>query len=309
MDTKYVNSYNYYDFASLKELKADAKDNKEEQLKVIASQLESVFLQLVMKNMQDANEAFKSDLFSREQEDFYRDMLNQQMSLSLSKAGGIGLADMIVKQLQGAAKNSTLPVMKTTEAPQATTNFQQNIPSLAQKPVEVHEPNTPKQIDLQEKQMHGNVDLNNFVKTVMPFAKQVAKIIGIDPKLLVAQSALETGWGKHMIQDANQISSHNLFGIKAHSSQPNKVSAITTEYVNQQPVKEVADFKAYASILDSFLDYVSLLQTKRYEKALANVEDPKAFLNELQNAGYATDPQYANKVLAIYENHPSLNDV
>lgn len=312
MDTKYVNSYNYYDFASLKELKADTKDNKEEQLKVIASQLESVFLQLVMKNMQDANEAFKSDLFSREQEDFYRDMLNQQMSLSLSKAGGIGLADMIVKQLQGASKNATHPMLKTTEAPIANTNIQQSIVLPTQKnnaqPVEA---NVPSQVPIQkkEKPVESSLDVNNFVKTVMPFAKQVAKIIGIDPKLLVAQSALETGWGKHMIRDSNEVSAHNLFGIKAKATHADKVASLTTEYVNQQPVKEVADFKSYASMLESFLDYVSLLQTKRYEKALANVEDPKAFLNELQNAGYATDPQYANKVFAIYENHPSLNEV
>lgn len=309
MDTKYVNSYNYYDFASLKELKADAKDNKEEQLKVIASQLESVFLQLVMKNMQDANEAFKSDLFSREQEDFYKDMLNQQMSLSLSKAGGIGLADMIVKQLQGAAKNSTLPTIKTTEAPQVAKTVQQAITLPLQKQPEMLEASTKTAVSSQEKPTEATVDVNNFVKTVMPFAKQVAKIIGIDPKLLVAQSALETGWGKHMIRDSNQVSAHNLFGIKAQSTHPDKVTATTTEYVNQQPVKEVADFKSYASMLESFLDYVSLLQTKRYEKALANVEEPKMFLTELQNAGYATDPQYANKVFAIYENHPSLNEV
>ncbi len=309
MDTKYVNSYNYYDFASLKELKADAKDNKEEQLKVIASQLESVFLQLVMKNMQDANEAFKSDLFSREQEDFYKDMLNQQMSLSLSKAGGIGLADMIVKQLQGAAKNSSLPMMKTTEAPQVMKPIQQMTPLPLQKQTEQLEVSEKAPVILPEKPTETTVDVHNFVKTVMPFAQQVAKIIGIDPKLLVAQSALETGWGKHMIRDSNQVSAHNLFGIKAKAAHPSKVASLTTEYVNQQPVKEVADFKAYASMLDSFLDYVSLLQTKRYEKALANAEDPKAFLNELQKAGYATDPQYANKVFAIYENHPSLNEV
>lgn len=313
MDTKYVNSYNYYDFASLKELKADAKDNKEEQLKVIASQLESVFLQLVMKNMQDANDAFKSDLFSREQEDFYRDMLNQQMSLSLSKAGGIGLADMIVKQLQGPEKSSALPVMRTTEAPFASNNAQQTLSVTMQKR-DVQPVNESiveqKQVPLKpEETIEAKTDINHFVKTVMPFAKQVAKMIGIDPKLLVAQSALETGWGKHMIRDGNQVDSHNLFGIKAAVSEPNKVAVTTTEYVNQQPVKEVAEFKSYDSMLESFLDYVALLQTKRYEKALANVEDPKMFLNELQNAGYATDPQYANKVFAIYENHPLLNDV
>ena len=288
MDTKYVNSFNYYDFASLKGLKTESQDNKDEQLKVIASQLESVFLQLVMKNMQDANDAFKSDMFSSDQKDFYQDMLNQQMALSLSKAGGIGLAEMIVKQLQGGMKSSALPIQKTVEGLTTSATFS---------------PKPPHDLAPEEKAAPvASNEVQQFIQTVLPFAKQVAKIIGIDPKLLVAQSALETGWGKHFIRDQNQVNANNLFGIKAHGNQP-KVEALTTEYVDNQPVREVAGFKSYASMLESFLDYVSLLQTKRYEKALANAEDPKAFLTELQNAGYATDPEYANKVLAIYQNH------
>lgn len=300
MDTKYINSFNYYDFASLNELKSDTHDNKTEQLKVIASQLESVFLQLVMKNIQDANDAFKSDMFASDQQDFYQDMLNQQMSLSLSKAGGIGLAEMIVKQLQGNVQNSTLPMQQTVEAPHGL-----QIPHASKSPVVLTV--SSKEKDELKDPLVAN-EVKDFVKTVLPFAKQVAKIIGIDPKLLVAQSALETGWGKHFIRDQNQMNANNLFGIKAHGAQ-NKVEALTTEYIDNKPVHEVAEFKSYASMLESFLDYVSLLQTKRYEKALASAEDPKAFLTELQNAGYATDPDYAKKVLAIYENHPSLNDV
>ncbi len=293
MDTKYVNSFNYYDFASLKGLRSESQDNKDEQLKVIASQLESVFLQLVMKNMQDANDAFKSDMFASDQQDFYKDMLNQQMSLSLSKAGGIGLAEMIVKQLQGNAKSNGLPINKTVEGPQSVTTSSTAMTQVTtQETQEVQEVKVPL----------ASAEVVDFVKTVLPFAKQVAKIIGIDPKLLVAQSALETGWGKHLIRDQNQVSANNLFGIKAQGNQP-KVETLTTEYVDNQPVREVAGFKSYASMLESFVDYVSLLQTKRYEKALANAEDPKAFLTELQKAGYATDPDYANKVLAIYQNH------
>lgn len=294
MDTKYVNSFNYYDFASLKGLKSESQENKDEQLKVIASQLESVFLQLVMKNMQDANDAFKSDMFASDQQDFYKDMLNQQMSLSLSKAGGIGLAEMIVKQLQGGAKSTGLPINKTFEGPQSI--------ATSLKPVMTQVMANEEQAIPEVKAPRASAEVSDFVKTVLPFAKQVAKIIGIDPKLLVAQSALETGWGKHLIRDGDQVSANNLFGIKAQGNQP-KVEALTTEYVDNQPVREVAGFKSYASMLESFLDYASLLQTKRYEKALANAEDPKAFLTELQNAGYATDPEYANKVLAIYQHH------
>ena len=298
MDTKYVNSFNYYDFASLKGLKSESQDNKEEQLKVVASQLESVFLQLVMKNMQDANDAFKSDLFSSDQKDFYQDMLNQQMALSLSKAGGIGLAEMIVKQLQGGIKSSALPIHKTVEGMTTAANFS----AKPEHDLAPEEKATPLASTEVKEAPIVKSNMQEFINTVLPFAKQVAKIIGIDPKLLVAQSALETGWGKHFIRDQNQVNANNLFGIKAHGNQP-KVEALTTEYIDKQPVREVAGFKSYASMLESFLDYVSLLQTKRYEKALANAEDPRAFLTELQNAGYATDPEYANKVLAIYQNH------
>lgn len=311
MDTKYVNSFNFYDFASLKQLKSDADDKNVESLKVIASQLESVFLQLVMKNMQDANESFKSDIFSRDNEDFYQDMLNHQMSLSLSKAGGIGLADMIVKQLQTTnqstpkqatlrplvmeqviRKNQPLPQTQVTNVVEkAVINQAPAVPEIATEAKVETKPET-----------ESKSEFEAFIKTMLPFAKQVASMIGIDPKLLIAQSALETGWGKHVIQVKENVSANNLFGIKAFSVHDKQVTAETTEYVNHQPVKEVAAFKSYASLLDSFVDYVKLLQTKRYEKALANVDDPKTFLTELQNAGYATDPQYANKVLAIYEN-------
>ncbi len=295
MDTKYVNTYNFYDFASLKQLKSDADDKNTESLKVIASQLESVFLQLVMKNMQNANESFKSDIFSRDNEDFYQDMLNHQMSLSLSKAGGIGLADMIVKQIQGT--NHSLPRKTSLQALPLPPKTQ----TMEGTPVPERLDSTALQAVAPESEFAA------FVNAVLPYAKQVASMIGIDPKLLIAQSALETGWGKHVIQVKDQESSNNLFGIKAFSGQDKQVMAETTEYVNNQAVKEVAAFKSYTSLLDSFLDYAKLLQSKRYEKALANVEDPKAFLTELQNAGYATDPHYANKVLAIYENHPLLN--
>lgn len=295
MDTKYVNTFNFYDFASLKQLKSDADEKNTESLKVIASQLESVFLQLVMKNMQNANESFKSDIFSRDNEDFYQDMLNHQMSLSLSKAGGIGLADMIVKQIQGT--NHSLPRQVTLHA----------LPSQPKKEVPATTTKAESLEATAEYAIAPISELETFINAVLPYAKQVASMIGIDPKLLVAQSALETGWGKHVIQASDQESSNNLFNIKAFKEQDQQVTAETTEYVNNQPVKEVAAFKSYTSLLESFVDYIKLLQTKRYEKALANVEDPKAFLMELQNAGYATDPHYAHKVLTIYENHPLLN--
>ncbi|MBX9913794.1 MAG: flagellar assembly peptidoglycan hydrolase FlgJ [Pseudomonadaceae bacterium] len=139
-----------------------------------------------------------------------------------------------------------------------------------------------------------------FVATMLPMAQAAAEKIGVDPRYLVAQAALETGWGKSIIRQQDGTSSHNLFGIKAADWQGDSARVLTTEYVNGQPTKESASFRAYGSFEQSFNDYVSFLQNnERYDSALDSAANPKTFVRELQRAGYATDPQYANKVAQI----------
>ena len=139
-----------------------------------------------------------------------------------------------------------------------------------------------------------------FVATMLPMAQAAAEKIGVDPRYLVAQAALETGWGKSIIRQQDGSSSHNLFGIKAADWQGESARVLTTEYVNGQPTKESASFRAYGSFEQSFNDYVSFLQNnERYDSALDSAANPKTFVRELQRAGYATDPQYANKVAQI----------
>ena len=139
-----------------------------------------------------------------------------------------------------------------------------------------------------------------FVATMLPMAQAAAEKIGVDPRYLVAQAALETGWGKSIIRQQDGSSSHNLFGIKAADWQGESARVLTTEYVNGQPTKESASFRAYGSFEQSFNDYVSFLQNnERYDNALDSAANPKTFVRELQRAGYATDPQYANKVAQI----------
>jgi flagellar protein FlgJ len=139
-----------------------------------------------------------------------------------------------------------------------------------------------------------------FVATMLPMAQAAAEKIGVDPRYLVAQAALETGWGKSIIRQQDGSSSHNLFGIKAADWQGESARVLTTEYVNGQPTKESASFRAYGSFEQSFNDYVSFLQNnQRYDNALDSAANPKTFVRELQRAGYATDPQYANKVAQI----------
>ncbi|MGE9764180.1 MULTISPECIES: flagellar assembly peptidoglycan hydrolase FlgJ [Pseudomonadaceae] len=149
------------------------------------------------------------------------------------------------------------------------------------------------------KSMFASAD--DFISTMLPMAERAAKRIGVDPRYLVAQAALETGWGKKMIAQRDGSSSHNLFGIKTGSSwKGDSARATTTEFEKGKEVKEVASFRAYNSFEQSFQDYVSFLQNNdRYQGALDSASRPDQFMKELQRAGYATDPQYARKVNQI----------
>lgn len=142
---------------------------------------------------------------------------------------------------------------------------------------------------------------DEFVATMLPMAEAAAKRIGIDPKYLVAQAALETGWGKSVMRAQDGTSSHNLFGIKAGKSwQGGQARAITSEFRDGAMVKETAQFRSYDSYQDSFHDLVTLLQSNdRYKDVVKSADNPERFVRELQKAGYATDPNYANKISQI----------
>ncbi|MFJ4257913.1 flagellar assembly peptidoglycan hydrolase FlgJ [Pseudomonas monteilii] len=144
-------------------------------------------------------------------------------------------------------------------------------------------------------------DSDEFVATMLPMAEQAAKRIGIDPRYLVAQAALETGWGKSVMRNTDGSSSHNLFGIKATGNwDGGEARAITSEYRDGQFVKETAAFRSYDSYQESFHDLVSLLQNNsRYQDAVKAADKPEQFVQELQKAGYATDPNYASKISQI----------
>ncbi len=142
---------------------------------------------------------------------------------------------------------------------------------------------------------------DDFVATMMPLAKDAAARIGVDPSVLVAQAALETGWGRSVMRDESGKSSHNLFGIKATGNwQGDQARAITSEFRNGKMVKETAQFRSYDSYADSFHDLVTLLQSNdRYQAVVKSADNPEQFVKELQKAGYATDPDYASKISQI----------
>lgn len=142
---------------------------------------------------------------------------------------------------------------------------------------------------------------DDFVATMLPLAKEAAARIGVDPTVLVAQAALETGWGKSIMRQQDGSNSHNLFGIKAQGEwQGPEARAITSEFRDGQMVKETASFRSYPSYSDSFHDLVTVLQNNnRYQGVLKSADNPEQFVKELQKAGYATDPDYASKISQI----------
>lgn len=140
-----------------------------------------------------------------------------------------------------------------------------------------------------------------FVASIWGHAQQAARELGVDAKALVAQAALETGWGRKLIQrNGGAGSSHNLFGIKATGWSGERATTGTHEYVNGVRRNETASFRAYGSVGESFADYVKLLKNSpRYQNALQAGTDVRGFARGLQQAGYATDPSYAAKIAAI----------
>lgn len=143
--------------------------------------------------------------------------------------------------------------------------------------------------------------VREFQQRVGKHADEASRETGIPAKFMLGQAALESGWGKREMFNADGSKSHNLFGIKATAGWKGKtVDAVTTEYVNGVPTAKREKFRAYDSYADSFRDYAKLLsKNPRYENVLAQTTDASSFAKGLQRAGYATDPHYASKLTRI----------
>jgi flagellar protein FlgJ len=140
-----------------------------------------------------------------------------------------------------------------------------------------------------------------FSNRMAAAADKVSRASGIPQIFIMAQAALESGWGKSEIMDANGRSSHNLFGIKATDSWTGRVvEAQTTEYIDGQKVSRVEKFRAYDSYQDSFKDFANLLRRNpRYQQVLKSVNDPVSYSHAMQRSGYATDPNYGKKLQSV----------
>lgn len=275
----------YTDTVGISQLKSVAKQDAKAALEEVARQFESLFMNEMLKSMRKANEVFKSDLMGDGNDrKFYEEMFDHQLSVNMSQNGGVGLADVLVRQL-GKHLEATKP-----EKPEV----------LPAAPVQKSgSNNTVTNSTIEGKKEFSSA--KDFINTLMPHAVKAAKTLRLDPRVLLSQAALETGWGKHQIKSSEKENAFNLFGIKADSRWAgDKVHVTTHEYISGNYVKKIEPFRRYESYAESFKDYVNFIQSNpRYKKAIENAESPEAYTRELQNAGYATDPKYASKIMKI----------
>lgn len=278
---------NYSDFESMSALRQQAKNDPQATLRQVANHFESLYMKMMLKSMRQAS--LGDPIFDSNNSSMYRDMYDSQIALQLSQQNGIGIADMLVKQLQGNVGGSVADKQSEKLLPEAInldTSLSENILQKMTKSDPVH--------------FSSHAD---FVKTLMPYAEEVTEDMEITPQILIAQAALETGWGQHVQKLPNGKSSYNVFNIKADSRWSGDTLKVNTlEYRDGVAQQERASFRVYSSYQESFRDYVNFIKTNpRYEVALAVVSDPEGYAKELQHAGYATDPHYADKVIDIYQ--------
>lgn len=295
-----------YDLQSLDHMRKQSMrqddDSQQAALRQAAQQFEAIFMNQLMSSMRQANEVFAEDNpMNSQYTKFYQGMYDQQLSTELAQHGSLGFADLLVQQLspdshQGYQTNAYL-------APERLET------SMAQRGIQVRHSEQEFSLyeripalrfadDGQDWQAQSPVE---FLERLAPYAMEASKESQVSPVAILAQAALETGWGQRLVPNRDGQSSNNLFNIKAGPSwQGETAQVITQEYENKQKRQEVGLFRAYQQVEDSFRDYVHFLQQNpRYQQALEQGSNPEHFAEGLQQAGYATDPQYAQKLKQI----------
>jgi len=249
------------DFRQFAALRRGAEANDPETLRAAAKQFESLFTKMMLDSMRSAS--MGDPLFGSDQGDMYQDMADDQLAVQLSQGRGLGLADMLIRQLSNGVSGAAATQPSTGGSSDGVA--------------------TPEQRE-------------KFISGLLPHAEAAARELGVDPGNLIAQAALETGWGR-----SQPGHSHNLFGIKAGGSWTgDSVQANTEEFVGTESRRIDADFRAYGSHRESVQDYVRLIRDNpRYAGALNTGSDIQTFANALQRGGYATDPDYARKLVTV----------
>ena len=320
----------YTDLNSLQQINTLAKSDKNAALEKIAHQFESMMMQMMLKSMRDANSVFsEGDITSGSEGKFYQDMADNQLTLSLAQGKGMGIAAAFMHQLQGrfdnkATSNSALNPQKVTSLDHVDRTLaaiaRSSVPGAVSADGNISAASIQNALHAlfgEGSDESSAADLasaatdaepldgtpENFVEKLRPAAERIARQLGVDSRVLLSQSALETGWGQKVLQCPDGSSSFNFFNIKADDNWHGAVVAVPTiEYQNGVAVREYAKFRAYGSPEESFSDYAKLIaDNPRYQNAMDCADDPRAYVRALAKSGYATDPHYAQKVIAVLD--------
>jgi flagellar protein FlgJ len=241
----------------------------------------------------------------------YLELMDDQVALELARKGGLGFGKLLLEQVsprgteQGSARGGD--ASPYTSSTQTAATFAARLPAMlrAVSPGDAVDPlgaeDQTAATVATEAATPGDA-VEHFVRRYLPDATAAARALGIDPRLLLAQAALETGWGSATPQHPDGRSANNLFGMKAGDGwQGGRVAHWTMEHLGGVTARKREVFRAYDHAADSFADYVDLIGgSPRYAQALARSSDPEAYARAIGEAGYATDPDYAEKWLSIY---------
>lgn len=284
-------SFHFADFQAFSALRREAAADTPEARRAVAQQFEALFINQLLGQMRQAAE-IEGGLIDSERLRPYQSLHDQQLALSLSQGRGIGLADAILRQLGEApanaaadlARGQSLAVIRRSTAPGVSAEA----PSPAGAPGEpaAFEPASPAE----------------FVAGLRPHAERAAARLGVEPEVLIAQAALETGWGRHRIVGADGRDSFNLFGIKATADWPGETVTVSTlEFVDGVPERRHERFRAYAGLQQAVADYADLVTSRPWYRQALEAGSSEGYVRGLQAGGYATDPHYADKILGILQ--------
>lgn len=294
-----------FDANGLNNLKQAAKDSSPEAIKAVAQQFEAVFMNMMLKSMRAASP--QDSPFDNDQSRTFTSMLDQQLSSELAKKG-MGLSDVLVRQLSksGYATNTNMQQAVSDDAASAVNPVNINnpynnsfkLPGMPSNPA-ISAPTNSQVINA--KPLSENAA--EFQQRMGAHAAAASRATGVPAHLMLGQAALESGWGKRELKAADGTPSNNLFGIKAGGSWNGKVvEAATTEYINGVKQNRIEKFRAYDSYADSFKDFAHMMRTSpRYENVMANLNNTNNYAQAMQQAGYATDPNYASKLASVIQ--------
>jgi len=268
-----ANANTYSDSNGLAALKQDP--NSPQALRAVAQQVDALFLQMMLKSMRDAS----AEIGGQDSNELgmYQDMFDKQVSLTMSQHQGLGLGASIVSRMPGGnAGAAPVTAAPRSAAPSGAAPVAAAPAGMAQ-------------------------SAEDFVSQVLPTIEQAARQLGVSPVAMLAQAALETGWGQRMARTADGAPSLNLFGVKADAGWSGaRATASTLEFRAGVATPQKATFRAYGSIQESVSDFANLLQSSpRYRSCVAAGADPQAYVAAIGGSGYATDPQYGNKLNEI----------